>query len=68
VTTAKGQDGMAGVWTDDVLGWHRVDESYEVTLIESRLSICDSHYNFNGPPPYELMKDTVPLGPGWRYI
>jgi hypothetical protein len=41
------------------------DNSPEVQLIGRRLGICAAHYSLNGPPPYELMKATVPLGPGW---
>lgn len=53
---------------DDVVGWRRIDESYEANLISHRLSVCGTHYKLNGPPPYEYMKDTVPLGPGWKQV
>lgn len=53
---------------EDELGWRRVDESPEVLLASRRLMICETHYSLNGPPPYELMKDTVPLGPGWKQV
>jgi hypothetical protein len=52
----------------DVVGWRRVDESYETNLISHRLGLCEQHYALNGPPPYEHMKDTVPLGPGWEGV
>jgi hypothetical protein len=49
-------------------GENIADSGPEVTLIGRRLNICAKHYWLNGPPPYELMKDTVPLGPGWEQI
>jgi hypothetical protein len=53
---------------DDVLGWRRVDESPEVLLASRRLTICETHYSLNGPPPYEHTKNTVPLAPGWKQV
>jgi|ERR1700722_17005507 len=53
---------------DDFLGQARVDKSYEVNLIIHRLGICENHYDHNGPPPYEYVKDTVPFGPGWKQV
>lgn len=44
------------------------DIGAEVKLIGRRIGICATHYSLNGPPPYELMKDTVPLGPGWKQV
>jgi hypothetical protein len=44
------------------------DISAEVKLVGRRLGICETHYNLNGPPPYELMKETVPLGRGWKQV
>jgi hypothetical protein len=52
----------------DVVGWRRVDDSYETNLISHRLAVCEGHYAINGPPPYEQMKDTLPLGPGWTQV
>ncbi len=53
---------------DDVVGWRRVDNSPEILLASRRLGICEGHYGLNGPPPYELMRVTVPLGPGWEQV
>ena len=53
---------------DNFLGWARIDKGYEANLVSHRLSICSIHYQLNGPPPYEYMCDTVPLGPGWRQV
>lgn len=53
---------------EDILGWRRVDESYEMALLSQRMSLCEEHYGLNGPPPYEVMKDTVALEPGWKQI
>lgn len=44
------------------------DIGAEVKLIGRRLGICTTHYSLNGPPPYECMKNTVPLGPEWEQI
>jgi hypothetical protein len=53
---------------EDFLGWYRIDTGYEANLIGHRLGICSIHYRLNGPPPYEYMRDTVPLGPGWKQV
>lgn len=53
---------------DDVIGWRRVDNRPEVLTASRRLGICETHYMYNGPPPYEHMKDTVTAGAGWRQI
>jgi hypothetical protein len=53
---------------EDALGWWRIDWGYEGNLPGRRLSICDTHYDLNGPPPYEHMSNTIPEGPGWRRV
>jgi hypothetical protein len=53
---------------DDAVGWRRVDESYEANLIGHRLTLCETHYDLNGPPPYECMAQTLPLGSGWKQV
>jgi hypothetical protein len=52
----------------DILGWRQVDDHYETQLISHRLCICAVHYDLNGPPEYERMRDTVSLRPGWKQI
>jgi hypothetical protein len=44
------------------------DIGAEVKLIGRRLGICATHYSLNGPPLYECMRDTVPLGPEWEQV
>lgn len=53
---------------DDIHGWQQIDESHEANLVGRRLSICEEHYDRNGPPPYEYTCNTVPLGPGWKQV
>ncbi|MFZ1153695.1 MAG: hypothetical protein WAN93_02185 [Solirubrobacteraceae bacterium] len=53
---------------EDCLGWMRIDNGYDANLISHRLNICWMHYRLNGPPPYELMRETVPVGPGWKKV
>jgi hypothetical protein len=53
---------------DDELGWVRVGRTYDAGLIVVRPIICRTHYEFNGPPPYEQMQNTVPMKPGWRQL
>jgi hypothetical protein len=53
---------------DDVQGWRKVDDNPEVLLASRRLHICETHYSLNGPPSYELMKTTVPVGPEWEQV
>jgi hypothetical protein len=48
---------------DDELGWVRVGRTYNAGLIVCRPIICRTHYQFNGPPPYEQMQTTVPMEP-----
>jgi hypothetical protein len=57
-----------GATTQDDAGWRRVYDSPEIQLTGRRLGICETHYFLNGPPPYEQMKDTIPLGPGWKQV
>jgi hypothetical protein len=52
----------------DKLGWHRIDTGYEANLVSLRLTICGTHYNLNGPPPYQYTKDTIPFGPSWKQV
>jgi hypothetical protein len=33
------------------------------------MRICEVHYDLNGPPPYEFMRETVPSpGPEWSQM
>jgi hypothetical protein len=52
----------------DMDGWNRIDASPAANQIGRRLSICEEHYDRNGPPPYEYMCHTVPIGPGWKQL
>jgi hypothetical protein len=58
-----------GVASDqDVIGTARIGRSYDASLIDLRISICQAHYALNGPPPYEYVKDTITPGPGWTLV
>lgn len=53
---------------NDPFGWKRISTDYESNLILHRFAICETHYQLNGPPPYEHMSATVPVGKGWRPV
>jgi hypothetical protein len=52
----------------DLIGMARVGRTHEANLIHYRLSICQTHYTLNGPPPYECVHQTIPGGSGWRPV
>jgi hypothetical protein len=54
--------------TSDLFSRARIGGSPEATLIHRRISICQTHYKLNGPPPYECVRQTLPPEPGWREV
>jgi hypothetical protein len=52
----------------DSVGWRRISGDYETNLVLHRLTICETHYRLNGPPPYDEMRDTVSGGDSWRQV
>jgi len=58
-----------GVMSDqDVIGTARIGRTYDASLIDQRISICQAHYSLNGPPPYECVAHTITPGPGWKRV
>jgi hypothetical protein len=52
----------------DVSGTAWIGRSYDASLIDLRISICQAHYALNGPPPHVYVKDTITPGPGWAFV
>ncbi len=57
-----------GVMSEDLVGMARVGRTHEAGIIHQRLSICQTYYGLNGPPPYEHVRQTIPALPGWRTV
>lgn len=53
---------------EDLVGRARIGRTRESGLIHQRLSICQTYYGLNGPPPYECVRDTIPPKPGWTMV
>jgi len=53
---------------EDVVGTARIGRTEESGLIHRRISICQTYYGLNGPPPYEYVRDTIPALPGWKTV
>jgi hypothetical protein len=52
----------------DIFSRARIGGSHEATLIHRRISICQTHYKLNGPPPHECVCQTLPPELGWREV
>ena len=53
---------------DDLVGKARLGRTRESDLIHQRLSICQTYYGLNGPPPYECVRATIPMQSGWKAV
>jgi hypothetical protein len=52
----------------DLIGWRRICGDYETNLLLHRLTICEVHYELNGPPPYQHTRQSIPLKDGWKQV
>jgi hypothetical protein len=52
----------------DSVGIVRIGKTRESGLIHQRLSICEAYYGLNGPPPYECVRETIPVRTGWKTV